>query len=147
MPGEYPTDVPTIIVKKAQIAELLSFLKTDGECAYNFLADITATDEQAEPRFEVVYNLCALSSSARIRVKCRVAEGEEVPTATTVWKGADWAEREVYDMYGIRFHAHPNMRRILMDYRWEGYPLRKDYPLDGYQLFPDSEPPDPERLK
>lgn len=147
MPGEYPTDVPIVFVKKDKIIDVLEFLKTDSECQYIFLSDITATDEETNPRFEVVYNLFALDRGPRIRLKVRVAEGEKVPTASGVWKGADWAEREVYDMYGIQFAGHPNMRRILMDYRWEGYPLRKDYPLDGFQIFPDAEPPDPERLK
>lgn len=146
-PWEYPTDVPIIYVKKERVVEVLSFLKTDPDCQYIFLSDLTATDEEINPRFEVVYNLYALDRGPRVRVKTRVAEGEEVPTLTGVWTGADWAEREVYDMYGVRFTGHPNLRRILMDYRWEGHPLRKDYPLDGYQLFPDAEPPDPERLK
>lgn len=146
-PWDYPTDVPIFMVKKNQIVEILKFLRTDADCEYFFLSDMTATDEETNPRFEVVYNLFARDRGPRIRVKCKVAEGEEVPTAVSVWKGADWAEREIYDMYGIKFSGHPNMRRILMDYRWEGYPLRKDYPLDGYQLFPDAEPPDPERLK
>ncbi len=146
-PWEYPTDVPILFVKKNSLLDLLKFLKTDSDFEYCFLSDITATDEEANPRFEVVYNLFARDRGPRIRVKCRVAEGEEVPSAVSVWPGADWAEREVFDMFGIRFTGHPNMRRILMDYRWEGYPLRKDYPLDGYQLFPDAEAPDPERLK
>lgn len=146
-PWDYPTDVPIIQVTKSKILDVLRFLKTDSECEYTFLSDITATDEESDPRFEMVYNLYALNHGPRIRVKCAVAEDEEVPSAIGIWTGADWAEREVYDMYGIKFSGHPNLRRILMDYRWEGYPLRKDYPLDGYQLFPDAEPPDPERLK
>ncbi len=147
MPGAYPTDVPIVFVNKAQIVEVLSFLKTDTDCGYNFLADYTATDEEAQPRFELVFNLYNRDQGPRIRVKVKVAEGEESPTCISVWPGCDWAEREIYDMYGIKFTGHPNLRRILMDYRWEGYPLRKDYPLDGYQVFPDSEAPDPERLK
>lgn len=146
-PWEYPTDVPIVYVKKAALLRLLEYLKTDSHFAYVFLADLTATDEEVEPRFELVYNLYAWEKGPRIRVKCRLKEGEEAPTATGIWKGADWAEREVFDMYGIRFTGHPNMRRILMDYRWVGFPLRKDYPLDGFQLFPDAEAPDPERLK
>ncbi len=146
-PWEYPTDVPILFVKKTQLLDLLSFLKTDPDCEYVFLSDITATDEESDPRFHVIYNLFARDRGPRIRVKVRIAEGEEAPSAVGVWKGADWAEREVYDMFGIKFSGHPNLRRILMDYRWEGFPLRKDYPLDGYQLFPDAEPPDPERLK
>lgn len=146
IPPEAPTDVPILYVDRESIADVLQYLK--DELAYDFLADLTATDEQIHPRFEVVYQLYAMKRKGpRLRVKVRVGEGEDVPTAVKVWPGADWAEREVYDMYGVVFRGHPNLRRILMDYRWEGYPLRKDYPLDGYQVFPDPEPPDPERLR
>ena len=150
-PWDYPTDVPIVYVKKASLLKLLEYMKTDSHFAYVYLADLTATDEEATGnagrRFELVYNLYAWEKGARIRVKCRLAEGEEAPSSIGVWKGADWAEREIFDMFGIRFTGHPNLRRILMDYRWVGYPLRKDYPLDGFQLFPDAEAPDPERLK
>jgi NADH-quinone oxidoreductase subunit C len=139
MPGEQtpntPTDVPIIYVKKESIVGLLSFMKTEQGLEYNFLADLTAVDEEAEPRFEMVYNLYSMVSKARIRVKVRVAEGEEVPTIIPVWPGANWAEREVYDMFGIKFTGHPDLRRILMDERWVGHPLRKDFPLRSYQLF------------
>lgn len=135
MPVEYPTDMPIIYVKKEQIIDVLRFLKTDAAMDYNFLSDITATDEEVEPRFEVVYNLFSHSSKSRIRVKTRAREGEEVPTATALWPAANWAEREVWDMFGIKFAGHPDLRRILMDERWQGHPLRKDYPLRGYQVF------------
>ena len=135
MPGDYPTDMPILYVKKEQLIPLLQFLKTDGSMDYIFLSDITATDEEVEPRFELVYNLFSLSKKCRIRVKTRVREGEEAPTATTLWSAANWAEREVWDMFGIKFKGHPDLRRILMDERWLGHPLRKDYPLRGYQIF------------
>lgn len=144
-PWEYPTDVPIVFVDKNAVLEVLRFLKTDLH--YNFLSDLTATDEGGESRFHVVYNLYDRDSGPRIRVKVRLRDGESIDSAIPIWTGADWAEREVYDMYGITFNGHPNLRRILMDYRWEGYPLRKDYPLDGFQIFPDAEAPDPERLK
>lgn len=147
MPDEYPTDVPIIYVKKEAIVEVLRVLKEEAEFEYGFLSDITATDEEVEPRFEVVYNLFSHLHRARIRIKVRVPEGEEVPTVTPVWKGADWAEREVYDMFGVKFTGHPNLRRILMDSRWVGHPLRKDYPLKGYQIFTDAEPIDPTLLE
>ncbi len=146
MPVEYPTDVPIIYVKKESVVALLKFLKLDSAFAYDFLADITATDEEADPRFEVVYNLRSTQTKARIRVKARVAEGEKIDTAVNVWAGANWAEREVFDMYGIQFAGHPDLRRILMDVRWEGHPLRKDYPLRGYQVFTEPEPIDPSLL-
>lgn len=126
MPREYPTDVPILYVEKESIVEVLRFLKETEGCEYGFLSDITATDEEKDPRFEIVYNLFSHSKLARIRVKVRVSEGQEVPTAIPVWPGANWAEREVWDMYGVRFSGHPEMRRILMDNRWEGHPLRKD---------------------
>ncbi len=140
MPPDYPTDVPIVYVKKEAIIDVLSFMKTDPSFDYNFLSDITATDEEAEPRFEVVYNLFSNAKLWRIRLKVRVRDGEEVPTATGLWKAANWVEREVYDMFGVKFSGHPDLRRILMDYRWVGHPLRKDYPLRGYQIFPDAAP-------
>jgi NADH-quinone oxidoreductase subunit C len=146
MPPEYCTDVPIIYVKKDSILEVLSFLKETSGFEYNFLSDITATDEEVEPRFEVVYNLFSTQNRWRIRLKVRVAESEEVPTACHLWKGANWAEREVYDMFGVKFKGHPNLRRILMDERWVGHPLRKDYPIKGYQIFTDASEVDPSLL-
>jgi NADH/F420H2 dehydrogenase subunit C len=146
MPPEYPTDLPTIFVKKESVVEVLRFLKTDAQCDYQFLSDLTATDEEVEPRFEVVYHLYSQSKRNRIRVKTRVRENEECPTAIPVWPGANWAEREVWDMFGVKFTGHPDLRRILMDERWKGFPLRKDYPIRGYQVFTDSLPPNPALL-
>lgn len=145
MPPEYPTDVPIIYVQKESVVPLLQFLKET--VGYNFLADITATDEEIEPRFEVVYNLFSIQNRFRIRVKTRVRDGDEVPTATAVWSGANWAEREVFDMFGVKFRGHPDLRRILMTAKWVGHPLRKDYPLRGYQVFTEAEPIDPTRLE
>jgi len=132
-PSDYPTDVPIIYVKKASIVDVMSFAK--NELQYDFLADLTAVDEEIDPRFEVVYNLYSLTRRYRIRFKVRVKEGEELPTIISVWPGANWAEREVWDMFGVKFTGHPDLRRILMDERWVGHPLRKDYPLKGYQMF------------
>ena len=146
-PREYPTDVPIIYAKKESIIAVLDHLRSAPGFEYGFLADLTATDEEIDPRFEVVYNLLSHGNMARIRVKTRVSEGQEVPTATTLWMAANWPEREVYDMFGITFSGHPHMRRILMDDRWVGHPLRKDYALRGYQLFPDTPPPKPELLE
>jgi NADH-quinone oxidoreductase subunit C len=139
--------VPILFVSKDKVVEVLRELKEGGDFQYEFLADITATDEEVEPRFEVVYNIASLSTGARIRLKVRVRDGEEVPTATGVWDGANWAEREIWDMFGVRFSGHPDLRRILMDERWKGHPLRKDYPLRGYQLFPDTQPINVDLLK
>ncbi len=147
MPREYPTDVPIVFVKKESIIPVLEFLKSEADMDYGFLADLTATDEEINPRFEIVYNLLSHTHMARIRLKVRVNDGEEVPTATGIWDGANWAEREVWDMYGVRFSGHPDLRRILMDERWVGHPQRKDYPLRGYQLFPDAAPINPKLLE
>lgn len=86
-------------------------------------------------------------SKCRVRVKVKIAENEKFNTLIPLWEGANWAEREIYDMFGIHFEGHPDLRRILMDMRWEGHPLRKDYPLRGYQVFLTPEPLDPELLK
>lgn len=146
MPPEYPTDVPIIYVNRERIIDVLRFIRDEAGFEYDFLSDLTATDEEIDPRFEVVYNLFSTRNKWRIRLKARVAEAEDIPTATDVWPGADWAEREVFDMFGIRFRGHPDLRRILMDVRWEGHPLRKDYPLRGYQIFTEPEPVDPKVL-
>jgi NADH-quinone oxidoreductase subunit C len=146
MPGDYPTDMPIIYIKKDSIVPLLQFLKNDSQFDYQFLSDLTATDEEVEPRFEVVYNIFSPAKHCRIRVKTRVRENEECPTITGLWTGANWAEREVWDMFGIRFTGHPDLRRILMDNRWVGHPLRKDYPLRGYQVFTDPMNADPKLL-
>lgn len=147
LPVEQPTDVPILYVKPGSLIEVLRFLKEEPGFEYAFLSDITATDEGGERRFEVVYNLFSISKKTRIRVKTRIAENEEVPTAIGLWTGANWAEREVWDMFGIRFAGHPDLRRILMDERWVGHPLRKDYPLRGYQVQTTPEPAHPDFLE
>lgn len=147
MPPHDPTDVPIIYVKKDSILDVLRFLKEGTGFKYGFLSDITATDEESEPRFEVVYQLFSHEERSRIRVKVRLHENEDMPSAVSIWKGANWAEREVYDMFGIKFNGHPDLRRILMDSRWKGHPLRKDYPIRGYQVFTDAEKIDPSRLE
>lgn len=150
-PGSDNVDMPTYIVKKSAIIEILRSLKE--RYGFSFLSDMTATDEEggegvgAENRFFVVFHLMHLETKARIRIKTRVGENEKLPTTTVLWDGANWAEREIYDMFGIQFEGHPDLRRILMDQRWEGHPLRKDYPLRGYQVFMTPEPIDPELLK
>lgn len=144
-PDVHKTDIPVIFVKKADAIKILKHLKEAS--GFSFFTDYTATDEETTPRFNLVIHLMHLGTKARIRIKIRIAENETMPTLTRVWDGADWAEREIYDMFGIRFDDHPDLRRILMDMRWEGHPLRKDYPLRGYQVFLTPEPLDPELLK
>lgn len=146
-PWDSATDVPIIYLDPSHWVEVLSFIKTEPGFEYNFLSDLTATDETpAQQRFEVVVNLFSHTKFNRIRLKLRLKEGEEAPTLISVWDGANWAEREVFDMYGIRFSGHPDLRRILMDHRWQGHPLRKDYPLRGYQIYPLAEEIDPRLL-
>lgn len=119
----------TIVVS---ISKLHALLKAASDLGYNFLIDISSIDhDQEEPRFEMVYELATVDDSKHLRVRSRVAEGEKVPSVVDIWDSANWHEREVYDMMGIPFENHPNLRRILM---WEGYPfhpLRKEFPLAG----------------
>jgi len=148
MPPDHAVECPVIYVRPQAIVEVLRFVRSESGFEYGFLADLTAVDLMPEdPRFEVVYNLFSISKHWRIRLKVRARDGEMVPTATSVWPGANWAEREVWDMFGIKFSGHPDLRRILMDERWDGHPLRKDYPLKGYQIFPTPEPVKPELLE
>lgn len=118
----------TVMVDRARILAALRIVQGAG---FHFLTDLTAVDHGGpEPRFEVVYLLTAPGASARLRLKVRVASGDAVvPSATSVWAGANWLEREVFDLFGIRFEGHPDLRRILLPEDWEGYPLRKDVPL------------------
>ena len=148
MPVESPVDMPTLFIKKEKAHELLTELKNNYH--YSFLTDYTATDELGEDestRFHLVFHLMSVESKIRIRIKVKLQENESISTMIPIWPGANWAEREIFDMFGIQFEGHPDLRRILMDMRWEGHPLRKDYPLRGYQIFLTPEPLDPELLK
>jgi NADH-quinone oxidoreductase subunit C len=112
---------------------LLKFLRDDPMCRFLQLVDICGADYPSrEKRFEVVYHLLSLHRNQRIRVKVQAGEGETVPSAIAVWPAANWFEREAFDMYGIQFADHPDLRRILTDYGFSGYPLRKDFPLTGF---------------
>lgn len=123
----------TIVVKKKGIASICSLLRDDQELCFDSLRDICGTDYyRPDDRFEVVYNLYSLQKNSRLRIKVRVDEKDlHVPTVTGVWKAANWAERETYDMYGIVFDGHPDLRRIYMPEEFEYHPLRKDFPLMG----------------
>ncbi|MEI7818332.1 MAG: NADH-quinone oxidoreductase subunit C [Desulfuromonadales bacterium] len=127
----------TVTVAKDAIIDVLSFLKLSLQ--YNLLTDLTAVDYlgKKEERFMMVYLLYSIPNKDRLRIKTAVTESEcKIPTATTIWKTANWLEREVFDLFGITFEGHPDLRRILMTDDWVGHPLRKDYPLQG----PDREP-------
>ena len=128
----------TVIADPAKIVDLCRYLKETEH--YLRLSTVTAVDRHpTEPRFEVVYHLHSLDRNMRLRVKCKVggpdASGNapEIDSVYSVWRAADWYEREVFDMFGVKFRNHPNLVRILMPVDWEGYPLRKDYPIHGHK--------------
>ena len=130
-----------VVVRKERVYAVLEYLKTDSELAYNYLVDVTAVDNSRMEselmrfdyaRFMVVYQLYSYQGQCRVRVKVPVHENDlSIPSATGLWRAANWLERETYDMFGIHFEGHPDLRRILMPDDFEGHPLRKDYPLQG----------------
>lgn len=123
----------TIYVALKDLLTVLSDLKDSTDLAFHQLIDIFGVDyPNRTPRFEVVYHLLSMRKNWRIRVKVRVDEGTPVPSCISVFEGAVWWEREVWDMYGIPFADHPDLRRLLTDYTFDGHPLRKDFPLTGY---------------
>jgi NADH-quinone oxidoreductase subunit C len=130
-----------IVIRRDGLVESFRRLKEDPALAFDFLSDITAVDYlgKKEPRFEVVYHLLSLARGRRVRVKVPVAESApEVDSLVSLWRAADWLEREVWDMFGIRFRGHPDLRRILLYEEFRGYPLRKDYPVNERQpLVPE----------
>ncbi|SMF25047.1 NADH-quinone oxidoreductase subunit C [Tistlia consotensis] len=116
-----------------RLLDLLTFLRDDPNSLFKQLVDVTCVDYPSRPeRFEVVYNLLSLKHNLRLRVKVATDEDTAVPSAWSVFKSANWFEREVWDLYGVFFSDHPDLRRILTDYGFEGHPLRKDFPLTGY---------------
>ena len=123
----------TVDVTPASIADFVDFLRTDATCRFSTLVDITGVDHPARAkRFDVVYHFLSMYQNQRIRLRVSVREDEMVPTITDVHPSANWFEREVFDMFGIIFSGHPDMRRILTDYGFRGHPLRKDFPTTGY---------------
>jgi NADH-quinone oxidoreductase subunit C len=126
-------DELTVDVPCAQIAGLVEFLKADSACRFSTLVDITAVDHPGRPeRFDVVYHLLSMYQNHRIRLRAAVREDDIVPSLIEVHPSANWFEREVFDMFGILFSGHPDLRRILTDYGFRGHPLRKDFPTTGY---------------
>jgi len=133
----------SVWLDRRAIPDALLFLRTDPELLYAYLTDITAVDRlnhllKGEPRFEVVYILFSPTFNRRVFVKTRTHEDTPVPTATTVWRGANFMEREVFDMFGVTFSGHPNLERLLTPDGWLGHPLRKDFPTQSAQ-FPNVE--------
>ena len=128
----------TVTVSREKIPEICKFLSSDPDLQFQFLTDLCGVDFFPEtPRFEVVYLLYSMKLNARLRLKARVAEGESISSVESIWKAANWLEREVFDLFGIPFENHPDLRRILLWDGYEGHPLRKDYPVEG----PDFEKP------
>jgi NADH-quinone oxidoreductase subunit C len=120
-------------VAPKNLPRVLTFLRDDANCLFQQLLTIAGVDfPDREKRFEVVYILLSLRHNQRVRVRVAAGEGEAVPTATGVFSSANWFEREVWDLYGVWFADHPDLRRLLSDYGFEGHPLRKDFPLTGY---------------
>jgi NADH-quinone oxidoreductase subunit C len=123
----------TITARALDIVKVVTFLRDDERCQFWCLIDVTAVDWPGrEKRFDVVYHLLSPKQNLRIRVKIEVDETTPVPSIIGVFPGADWFERETYDLYGVIFTGHPDMRRLLTDYGFEGHPLRKDFPLTGF---------------
>ncbi len=128
-----PQGDQVVVLDRAGLRESFRLLKEDPELGFNLLSDITAVDywQKQEPRFEVVYQLVALQQRRRLRVRVSVPEGDAVvDSLTPLWRGANFLEREVWDLYGIRFSDHPDLRRILLYDEFTGHPLRKDYPVN-----------------
>jgi NADH-quinone oxidoreductase subunit C len=122
----------TIVVPVAQLLDVVRHLRDAPDAAFDTCSDVTATDWPPRPeRFDVVYCLYSTRHRHRVRVKVRAADLQPVPSVTGIWPGANWLEREVFDMFGVNFTGHPDRRRILMPEDWQGYPQRKDYPLEG----------------
>ncbi|MEO9613025.1 MAG: NADH-quinone oxidoreductase subunit C [Nitratireductor sp.] len=123
----------TLTVAAGDVLEVLAFLKRDVQCQFVSLIDICGVDYPSrDKRFDVVYHLMSPRQNMRVRVRVLTDEDTPVPSATPVYRGADWFEREAYDLYGILFSGHPDLRRLLTDYGFEGHPLRKDFPLTGF---------------
>jgi len=123
----------SVEVDAARLLDVLTFLRDDVQCQFISLIDISGVDyPYRSHRFDVVYHLLSPRQNLRIRVKVATDEDTPVPSATPVYPGADWYERETYDLYGVLFSGHPDLRRILTDYGFDGHPLRKDFPLTGF---------------
>jgi NADH-quinone oxidoreductase subunit C len=134
----------TVVLRRNGLLRACRLLRDHPDLAFDLLSSVTAVDRlrlpESSPRFEVVYHLYSLSHKRRLRVKVRVDDGEAVPSVTPVWETANWHEREVFDLFGVRFEGHPDLRRILMPDDWEGHPLRKDYPVEAAARWWEEEP-------
>ena len=125
----------TVVLARRDVIRICEFLAQDPTLAFTFLSDISAVDRfPMEPRFEVNYQLLSMQRRERVRIKVRLSGSDAtLPSVIGIWPTADWHEREVFDLFGIRFEGHPDLTRILLPDDWEGHPLRKDYPVEGYR--------------
>jgi NADH-quinone oxidoreductase subunit C len=125
----------TLYIDRAFIRQVCSMLRDDADTRFNFLCDVTCLDwYPSEPRFEVVYHLLSIPRKERLRLKVKLEGGDaRLDSNTAVWPAANYFEREVFDLFGVHFDGHPYLRRIMMPENWEGHPLRKDYPVEGYR--------------
>ena len=133
--AKFDRDEMTICIEKGVIREVCAILRDSADCPFNYLADLTCVDwYPTEPRFEVVYHLLSIPAKERVRLKARLdGSSPAIESVTSVWPSANFYEREVFDLFGVRFTGHPNLQRIMMPDDWEGHPLRKDYPVEGYR--------------
>jgi NADH-quinone oxidoreductase subunit C len=142
--ADSPLGEDTIVIDREQAVEIFRTLHDDRDFAFEFLIDVTAVDWlERRPRFDVVYQLKSMSRNSRLRVKIQVGAGDDawVPSAHPIWKSADWLERECFDMFGVQFRGHPDLRRILLYDTFVGHPLRKDYPYQKRQpIVPEIDP-------
>ncbi len=133
--AKFDRDELTLYIDPASIRDVCAFLRDDSELCFNLLSDITCVDwYPSEPRFEVVYHLFSIPALQRIRLKARLpGDDARLESITSVWPAANLFEREVFDLFGVRFEGHPYLRRLMMPETWDGHPLRKDYPVEGYR--------------
>jgi len=132
---KYDREEMTIYIEPGSIRQVCSLLRDNPACPFNFLSDVTCVDWlPQEPRFEVVYHLLSIPRKERVRLKVRLSGSSPVlDSMVPVWPAANYFEREIYDLFGVRFSGHPYLRRLLMPEDWDGHPLRKDYPVEGYR--------------
>ncbi len=125
----------TIWIEREAILEACAILRDSSDCPFNYFCDLTAVDwYPSEPRFEIVYHLLSIAKKERVRLKVRLdGSSAAIDSVTSIWPSANFYEREVFDLFGVRFTGHPNLKRIMMPDDWEGHPLRKDYPVEGYR--------------
>jgi len=133
--AKFDRDEMSIYIEPSSLREACMVLRDNPDCPFNYLADVTCVDwYPSHPRFEVIYHLLSIPKKERVRLKVRLGnDSPSVESVVSVWPSANFFEREVFDLFGIRFSGHPYLRRIQMPEEWEGHPLRKDYPVEGYR--------------